>query len=110
MNIAITIILGYFGILIFFTLLTWWAYKRYVKLDKAILPHYPHTTPPSKVDMEMPECSVNVIIIDVDGSMFISFYSYKMGNWIHIHDKFQPKIPFVWMYRPSNFKRYEILR
>ncbi len=105
MSIILTIILGYLGLVLFVMLLTWWAYKRSQKNIPIGLQFYPHTNPPAEMDtrMEMEICSVDVIIVDSDGKMFISFYDHKMIGWIHNHDKFQPKKPFVWMYKPENF-------
>lgn len=104
MSIALTIILGYFGILVFFTLLTLWAYKRYVKKNKPISspepPHYPHTIPPTEMGMAL--CSVDVIIVDAN-MMFIGFYDHDKADWITIHDTQQPEKPFIWMYKPETF-------
>ncbi|HDY67506.1 MAG TPA: hypothetical protein ENH85_06930 [Candidatus Scalindua sp.] len=106
MSIILTIILGYLGLVLFVMLLTWWAYKRSQKNIPIGLRTYPHTTPPAEMDTEI-ECqlmSVDVIIVDADGETFISFYDHKMIGWVHHHDKFQPRKPFVWMYIPKNLK------
>ena len=108
MNTGLIIILGYTGLCVLSGLALWWAYKWAAKNQPFIPESRPqrHTNPPTHMDLEMHQCSVNVIVVDADGNMFIGFYNYSIPypGWIFIHDKFQPKKPFVWMYRPDTLK------
>lgn len=107
MSIALTIFLGYAGLFILLFILIWWAYKRSQRNEPSKPPinplHYPHTIPPSQRDLEVIECSVDVIAIDKEGVMFIGFYNYDDLGWVFIHDFFEPDGDFVWMYAPENF-------
>lgn len=93
-------------IMIVLAILCIWMVVRIFKDSKpiAIIPAvFPHTIPPSQADPEMPECSVNVIVVDASGDMFIGFYNYVDGlGWLFINDKFQPIKPFVWIYKPES--------
>ncbi len=104
MSIILTIILGYIGLVIFVMLLTWWAYKRSQKNIPIGLQAYPSTIYPNTPDLDMTDCSVDVILVDERGVLFIGFYSYDMPGWVFNHDLFKPKGDFVWMYKPSQFK------
>jgi len=104
-------IIIFFTVMIALVILCVWMLVRIFKDSKPIslVPAvFSHTIPPSQLDPEMDteNCSVDVIIVDADGGMFIGFYNYGVPypGWIFIHDKFQPKKPFVWAYKPENFE------
>lgn len=89
---------------VFFAVLMLTKALRASKPVAASFRFYPSTISPSQRDIEMIECSVDVIVVDEEGMMFIGFYSYDdMGGWVFMHDKAEPQGNFVWMYQPDNF-------